>query len=799
MKKILKSVTAVLCALALITGNLLVCLGGIANASSNDGTSSVEHEWSIISSETGENIVNGAGSVIWYKQNAGVVLPKSAQNKDELELYIKLWLKDESAVSLMNTCYIELANEMCDEDESYWHLGNELLHVGENEIVLNLSDANQWPQDCEGVVLSETINWFRIFTDDNLTTDSGSILLYEAKLKNANVGVQFGADDTYYRLSDSLNNVPNVIKASVKMDEEIDPTEWTLIKAGEDMAKAANKVPTDGEPWQHYSQTTTTGTVEQNTGGPEAGTTYTEFVVGGQNASLGGMFGFWGISDESLTTPQISTKYDVDDLMLSFWLWMEDERILPTGTIKLNNGNWIWDGGQSSWNIAQYVQPQITSQGWNYIELNLGDLAVDTAGFDYRNITFLGWVSDSTPWTENGRVRFTDIKLIVKEQQEEDASLLGTIVQAGADMEQAVAKVPTEGEPWQHYTRGITSGTVSVEEGPGIGTAYTEFSIQAQNSGIGGMFGFWGVSGESLTTPEIPSQYDADDLALSFWIWTEDDRPIPTGTIKMNNGNWIWSGGQSSWNTGQYVQPQITKQGWNYIELDLADLAVDTAGFDYRNITFLGWIADSTPWTESGKIRLTDMKLIVKDEALNGSGNTSVVPHTVTVSEVDHTVLSGNKMIFSNTNATDTNAYALYVTDAGYPALLWGTSQYTLDYDVRTGEWSDIKVVLNSDHKVEFYINEELKGTSEQRETDVLGVFEVAHSIGADGLGGQLFDGYIADLQLFSDETETTSIGNWNLENLQDSMTIPDLSTNANNAVFSCVRTEEWLMFDEAE
>ena len=243
------------------------------------------------------------------------------------------------------------------------------------------------------------------------------------------------------------------------------------------------------------------------------------------------------------------------------------------------------------------------------------------------------------------------------------------------------------------------------------------------------------------------------------------------------------------------------KQGWNYIELPLDDYSSVGGSYDYTNIQFVRLYAHdaaSAVLQAENTFRITDIKLVVKQEVLEELAK----QRPVTVKEVtDTTTLSGNQMIFSNTNVSGETPYALYITSAGYPALLWGTTQYTLEENVCTNEWTKIKAVRNSEGYIEFYLNGVLKGKSEVVESDALGTFTTAHRIAADGTGGQLFKGRIANLRVYSDNTATNLIGSWqlagNIEYVLDTM--KDVSSNANHAVFRGTRASDWVTYDSVK
>ena len=135
MKKLSKRAVALLCMFAMIAGCVLTYTGPLGEANS---ASAINDEWNMFSSEEGENIVGSNGKVYKYYTEASVDLPEAARNMNDLELHIKVWLKDTDAVNVMKATTVELANNQYDQMERYWGLSGEKLVPGMNEIALGI-------------------------------------------------------------------------------------------------------------------------------------------------------------------------------------------------------------------------------------------------------------------------------------------------------------------------------------------------------------------------------------------------------------------------------------------------------------------------------------------------------------------------------------------------------------------------------------------------------------------------------------------------------------------------------------
>lgn len=789
MKKLWKRALSLVCFLSLVIGAVLSSTAPIANATQDEEVS----EWVLYSDDTGMNFETLGDGLTISINNAGVVLPNTV-SKHTLALQIKLDIKDDSALTALQEGYLELAQDVCDVSEIYWPMSSASLTTGVNEVQYLIRDGLNFPGEGELFDLTKEINWFRIFTTSN--ANGGAATLLEVKLVDiSESGLGFGETDTYLQLSKPLNDTPEVIEVSVKMDavaEEEQPEEttpeWTLMSAGDAMNAAVSNIKELRD--NTYRQAATTGTVSTGETGPAVGTTYSKIMVQ-KDGDNGGKFGFCSVY-QGVTTPSIPSEYKKDDLAVAFWIWSPDGTALPSGVIALSSNGWSGDQ-EIRWFVHETVNKNLKA-GWNYIQLDLDKgFAEGTNAFDYTKMNYIFWHSDGNLWTTEKEVRITDVKLVVKPEPETEK--IGTILAAGEQLNAAMANIKTV---HSNYVQEISTGTVAANEnGPKAGTTYSK-SVVKVDSKDGGRFGFW-AGNNVVQLPTIPTKYGQSDLYVSFWLYSPDGSALPGGAFVLTNDNWAGAN-EMRWWADSFINPNL-KAGWNYIELGLGSGQYSelNGNFDYTKINHAYWYSDGTAWTGDKEIRITDINLIGKAAA---NGAPTILPIQVTATEVNLETLLGNQMIFSNTNGADDQTYALYVTSEGCVALHWGDTQYTLDnYDVRTGDWVDIKVVRNDNNKMEFYINGQLKATSEVAEADDLGDFTIAHCIGADANGDQLFNGRISELHLYCDVDATEVLGDWALKgDIQYVLeTMTDASANGNAAICKGTRADDWIDYDKTQ
>lgn len=581
LKKLSKRTLAVLCTLALIAGCVLTYTGPISEANS---TSVANDKWNMFLSEEGTNIVDSDGNVYKASADASVNLPEAAQSKEYLELYVKVWLKDETAVEVFKGTYVELANNTCDKMELNWYLSSQTLVPGMNEISLKLSKATSYDGSGDGsgaFDMAQTIKYFRLYTSGSVTTttDANAIKLYEVSIVNTNAeGLLFGLNDTHLQLENKLDAAPEAIEASVKADAA--QSEWVLRSA-------------QSTSWNYgLASTATYHTITEEDAGPEVGTSYATAQM-----VAGGTFGF-----TSTFNIDISEQYTVADMALDFW-FKADVIGDTVGVIDLTSSG-TYSDQRLYWHVKNYVVDSVADE-WYHVVLPLSSAGkYGTSAFDLYGVNYLRWHGDGkTITSETASYSITDIKLVVlaDENNETEWSLLST----GTELADASARYNSNNV--------VTQGTVGEgENGPKTGTAYTQIDVTS-----GERFGFHtayqGLKNKIPTT----GNYEADDLAVRFWLWCETADALPLTYVILSSEG--WSGTDTiKWDLTSY---SVLNAGWNYVELRLDDYSSMATTFDYKNILYAGvrpgeYKNDEGSWVgyeleADCSFKITDVELVV--------------------------------------------------------------------------------------------------------------------------------------------------------------------------------------------
>lgn len=728
MRKLWKRILALICAVTMVLGSGLAESVQMVNAS--DGATEVQSPvggWWMFSSEKGTEIASG-GSIYKQISDAGTIVSGSV-TKENLALYMRVYLADDAAVNVMKKTYVELSQEETghDTNEYQWSinaLGLEFT-TGMNEIQLNLSKNHGKPSAFDS---TKAINWFRIYEESSET--SGSVLLYEVKLivLQSEDRTKFGQTDTYLQTSEMITGTPDTIEASVKVDPI--QNEWII------------------RPASKFGTTSLTTTVDE----PGESIAYATIT------SLSYRYSF-----APITVPRVYSKAN---LALSFWVYSSTGKGYTSGQLELTSSG-TSDKEELNWDMTTLIK----KAGWNYVELKLSEGRKTGGDIDLASLNFSRIYGTEPTDTE---LRITDIKLIVQTDW---------ILRSGSSTT---------------YSYGLAGTTGSVAEddvadgiGPDVGTIYSETTVSARDASIStsGKYGFSTTLSSAVSVPKV---YDSSDLAVAFWVYNSTGTQMPPGRIQVGNN----VGGKKIFYAWSPRSKMSTTPGWNYIELKFtkANEKNVNGDVDFSALNYVEWRSDAaTDISKDTTFRITDVKVIVLDN------NTTTSSYSITATEnVDVTTLDSNYMIYSNTNGENTtNPYALYITPKGYPALLWGTTQFCLNYNVRSGSWVKIKAVRNSEGKIEFYINDKLMATSTTVATEMEDSNEI-YSIGADGAGGQLFEGNIADVRVCSDSIGTTCMGYWQLiGDIQDVLeTLPDVSGNNNSVVYKGSRAADWIDYD---
>ncbi len=506
---------------------------------------------------------------------------------------------------------------------------------------------------------------------------------------------------------------------------------------------------------------------------PGAGLSYTEFTS--NNKTVTAFVNELGIN---------VSEYALTELSVAFWAYSEtDGKLFENGQIRLSNKASGEDGKP---NLSYYASAVNVKAGWNYIELPLSSFTA-SGGFNLADGIDSFRINGCKNMTNVRMQRLGDFKLLIKKQTEwklrdgdSKANLCGVLKAADISVGTAASDTPCAGMKYIEFTSADKTLT-----------AFTD-NLNISLSG-----------------------YDINDLALDFWAYSETDGKLfENGRLRLSNT----SPGDDKTPYTEYGAAGISvKAGWNHIVIPLSKFTAKN-GFELSAGINVFRIHGCKNTTNVRMQRLGEFKVV----DLNGAEQ----KNTVTVNEnADPLSLASNYMIFSNTNkGGDGGRYALFVTEKGYPSLLYGNKQFTLIRNVFTGEWVDIAAVRDSDGYISFYINGEFaaKSTVKADNTDKPGII---HRIGADASGGQIMKGCIADIRIWKTARTAKEIkdgiipktagtvenglnkdtnglsGSWpllgNIEYVTKQMN--DVSSAGNYAKFKGSRADDWLDYSKPE
>lgn len=478
------------------------------------------------------------------------------------------------------------------------------------------------------------------------------------------------------------------------------------------------------------------------------------------------------------------SEHAMSDLAVAFWVYADKAGKLGTGDqFRIGSADYLGSDA-----LIYYFQDIQVEAGWNYIELPLDKWKTDIKGnFSLSNIKTFGFSGYNLA---KGNVRyFGAFKLVVMQAE----PITSVVLRAGSD---------TTSTSGQTIATGVTvaGDKIGADKAYNIlgngETAVSGFSTMKKGLGINA------------------SASEMSDLAVAFWVYSNEAGVLGKGEqFRIGSGPYLGSNALI-----YYFEHIQVEEGWNYIELPLDTWKTDIKQeFTLKNIDVFGY---SNYSLTEGQVRyISDIQLI----------NTKLVsvemPDVYIDVTKDVTTTENNYMIFSNANAEDeTNTYAFFITEEGYPSLLYGTTQFTLTQDVRTNEWVDIAAVRDDRGFISFYINGEIVARSDVPVKEI-GAPETAHCIGADGAGEQIMNGYIADVRVWSDVRSAEEIqsnlvekeagvldnglnadteglmGSWFLlGDIQDVLeTLPDNSVNSNELVYCGSRADDWIDYEIPE
>lgn len=661
------------------------------------------------------------------------------------DLVVKFWLWSEKA-NILPTTYFSLSTEGWRTTQAaYWTLNDyTTLKAGWNFVQLRLDDCTK-------------------INDGFDYTNIRGVGLFSSEPWNAEL-------EKYAPLTISEDCSFKITDVTLEVRPDYDQEYDTLLRAGSTL-NAAGEAATGGYPGQTISTGYVTGD-EANEFTPAEGTIYTQFDV-----EEGDYFCVRSAYASIKETLSIVNKYDDSELAIGFWLYNETGVQLPSwSTMQLSSAG--WEGTSERWLYTHYTTK--LQKGWNYIEIPLTDERMTErpgsgAAFDYTKINFFKFYWKNTVTAAN-TFKMTDVRIVPLKEAQEPKTLV--------NLRPAREVVNNRKAGWWYSATGnktLLQTTTFIENGPEVGTNYMKLDVTSDKARY---------SFDHKFDYRVPTKYNMEDIAVSLWVYASEDTTL-SGAQQL-----MFHSVDSETDSNLIYWPELVgktyKKGWNHLYLKFEDATL-VGTFDLHEMFFMRWNGDAigiTPVT----LGFSDFKLVTVNE-----------PYAVTTTEVaDTTTLQYNKMIFSNVNAIgETSPYALYINKEGQPTLLWGTTVFTLNYDVRTGKWVDIKAVRNDNKTVSFYIDGELMATSDTNDAladDELS-FVTAHRIAADGAGSQMFVGRIANLKIYSDAAATTCTGNWPLTgDIQYILTpMEDTSGNNNNAIYRGTRAEDWIDYDKTQ
>ena len=505
---------------------------------------------------------------------------------------------------------------------------------------------------------------------------------------------------------------------------------------------------------------------------PGAGVKYTEFTS--DNKTFTAFVNDLGID---------LSEYGLENLSLAFWAYSETAgKLFDGGQIRISNKS---SGEDNKPNLSYYAANIQVKAGWNYIELPLSSFVLS------NNFKLSDGINsfriNGCKNTSNVRMqRLGDFKLIIQKQTEWE-------LRGGGSTANLIGGLKSSD---------ITVGTAGAADEIGAGEKYIQFTsnnktLTAYTDNLNMSFG----------------KRDIESLALDFWAYSETDGKLfENGQLRLSNA----SAGEDGKPNLTYSAASVSvKSGWNHIVIPLSKFNV-TNDFKLSDGINAFRLHGCKNTSNVRMQRLGGFKIV----DLNGAEK----PDTVTVTEgINHLNLEFNYMIFSNTNkAGDGGRYALFVTNKGYPSLVYGDKQFTLIRNVFTGEWTDIAAVHEDDGFISFYINGDFVAKSTVKASDIQEP-GIIHRIGADASGGQIMKGSIADIRIWKtartaeeiknnivpktagtvenglNEKTSGLLGCWpllgNIEYVTDKMA--DISSYGNYAKFKGTRADDWIDYSK--
>lgn len=738
MKKYLRRILAMLCVtIMLISGVLEMSSYPVAYATDTtdniNNTNNVvdrNREWLIYGDNTETDLTavdvrTGNRQTAVVKNDFSVCLPAKGISEANLALYVKInVVADEtSLLNLSNKdTYIELCNgNQPDNYEIHWKFtaskSSALVNGSEQEILLPFAEAGH-TNGTDGIdtnifSFEDAITYFRFYTTAfsgeeykdvaSIPEDiSCKITISEIRIVYTKAGLEFGMDDskTYLQLSSPLTDIPKTIEASIKKDavQNNSCNSWTVAEAGMGLLNNSE-----------------IGVTSTN---PEGGILYEYQTIGAGNAQLNVKrqfevqdFGEYAFDTTNGTAEAVKNS----EISLAFWMYFGQETTLNSDVTKsfiglsdleyrdLSNGALIYYS----------MAGKTYSEGWHYVEIPLNEMEVmevnpnnANAKLDVTQLQYVRFQSNDV----TGVFGMTDIQLLV----------------SGTDYIWNLTNIDEEDSDSEILNSGVsTVYSATTKAVPDAGCTYEKVSLAEQALVISNTYEI-----------DIPSLYvtsvddlQSNQLAVSFWLYSSVDTALGDGQLELNSSGQRNDSSEIRYQFKRALNYPITS-GWNYVELPLSSFTYDVSGgtVDLAGLNYVRLYTAAL----TGEFAITDIQLSVLETEIIRASYTS----------------NHGEMIFSNTDSGDENQTALLVTNEGYPAYVEGKIQYTLRKTVCTGAWVDIAVVRDAE-SITFFVDGSKMATVEAVESAIT-VPVSKHSIGADGIGNQIFVGTIADIRLWN-------------------------------------------------
>ena len=565
MKKGLKRVVALLCAVAMIAGGCFVSNGWVTKASDD-----VTTEWSVVS-EVGD-ITNKTDWDIYYSKTGLNIQLNKEKTRDCYMLYIKVNLRGATAVNSMADAYVELANtgdadgELC-WTPAYWETYGIELQTGVNELYLPLDKFTPVTgAGNEAFSMEKAITYFRIYKSNVL--DCTGVILDEVKIIDVSPVVQEypnGATATV----EPTENVPNGYEfAGWYTDKACDNVLSGTTKSAayakfvkEEVLSVKTQYTTHKGPGVIDNCDTVSGKYVTNGIATKLTTTAGEYKEGKgafYNQTKSNVMMYF-----TLSNPVDISDYADGYLHLS--IYVDNPNNIKTGLL-VDLGH---DGTANFYNWE--ISPTNLSVGWNELYLDIAAPKKLNGTVELKNIDYFR-IRQYSGATENVLVRVDDIRAVEKMP---DTIIDNCDTVSGKYVENGIATK-------------LTTTAGEYKEGKGAFYNQTKSNV---------MMYF------TLSNPVDISDYADGYLHLSIYV--DNPNNIKTGLLvdlghdgTANFYNWE-------------ISPTNLSVGWNELYLDIAAPKKLNGTVELKNIDYFR-IRQYSGATENVLVRVDDIRAVKK-------------------------------------------------------------------------------------------------------------------------------------------------------------------------------------------